>query len=507
MIVEPAMPQVELSGIDKRFGGIQALSEVDLRIAPGTVHALVGENGAGKSTLGKIIGGVIRPDRGTIRVDGRPVVYHAPRDALRDGIAVIAQEIALVPGRTIVENVFLGMETRRFGFVSGRALRARFAELAERAAFDLPPDAVVGDLPLAQQQRVEILRGLARQARLIVFDEPTASLSLPEAEGLFASIRRLREGGTTVVYVSHFLAEVLALADVVTVLKDGCVVRTAEAAGETPDSLITSMLGRSLGATFPGKPPVAADAAVVLDVEGVGRDGVVRDASLHVRAGEIVALAGLVGAGRSELARLVFGADQADRGEMRLDGLPYRPGSPRDALRRGVAMLPESRKEQGLVMGRTVLENVTLAHLAQVCADWGFLSRGRESARGIAALDEVGVRPLRPRAPISALSGGNQQKVAFAKWLLETPKLLIADEPTRGVDVGAKRSIYDLIVSLAREGLAVLLISSEVEEVLGLAHRVVVMREGRTVAELSGDVAPGTVMAHAFDATVAGATR
>ncbi|MCW2952927.1 MAG: transporter related protein [Conexibacter sp.] len=493
-------PHIELAGIGKRYGGIQALGGIDLAIAPGTVHALVGENGAGKSTLGKIVGGVIRPDDGEMRVLGEPVRHHAPRDALRHGITVIAQEIALVPDRSIIENVFLGLEPRRAGFVSSRALRRRFAELAERASFELPPDAVVGTLPLAEQQRVEILRGLARDAKLIVFDEPTAALSPPEARALFASIGRLREAGTTIVYVSHFLEEVLALADAVTILKDGRLVRTADAAAETVETLITSMLGRALKTTFPAKVRSAPDAPVVLEIEGLGRGTVVQDASLHVRAGEIVALAGLVGAGRSELARLIFGADRADRGVVRIDGDAFRARRPGDALRRGIAMLPESRKEQALVMDRSVLENVTLAHLGGMCVAGGFVASSREWSRGTAMLERVGVRPQLPKAPVSALSGGNQQKVALGKWLIETPRLLIVDEPTRGVDVGAKRAIYDLIVALAQQGMAVLLISSEVEEALGLAHRVLVMRGGRIVAELDGETTPEAVMSHAFGA-------
>jgi ABC-type sugar transport system ATPase subunit len=491
-------PHVELIGLTKRFGGIEALARIDVAIEAGTVHALVGENGAGKSTLGKVIGGVLRPDEGEMRVFGREVRYHAPRDALREGITVIAQEIALVPDRTIIENVFLGIESRRAGFVRSRALRRRFDELAERSGFDLAPDTVVGRLPLAGQQRVEILRGLAREARLIVFDEPTAALSPPEAQALFAAIRRLRESGTTVVYVSHFLREVLALADRVTILKDGRLVRTAEASAETPDSLVQGMLGRSLEATFPDKAPAPGDAPIVLSVEGIRRGRAVREVSLDVRAGEIVALAGLVGAGRSETARLIFGADRAEGGVVHVDGRELRARRPGDAKRHGVAMLPESRKEQGLVMDRTVLENVTLAHLAGMAYGNVLISSSQERSRGIAMLDELGVRPRLPHAPISSLSGGNQQKVALGKWLIEPPRVLIVDEPTRGVDVGAKRAIYDLIVGLAGRGVAVLLISSELEEVLGLAHRVLVMRAGRVVAELDGDATEQAVMNEAF---------
>jgi simple sugar transport system ATP-binding protein/ribose transport system ATP-binding protein len=497
-LTQSSSPHVELAAIGKRFGGIQALKDIDLEIERGTVHALVGENGAGKSTLGKIIGGAVKPDDGELRVNGKAVDYKAPRDALHDGITVIAQEIALVPGRSVIENVYLGIEPRRLGLVSRRSLRRDFDELAGRAAFDLPPNELVGELPLAEQQQVEILRGLARKAQLIVFDEPTASLSLPEAENLFAAVRRLRDGGTTVIYVSHNLGEVLSLADTVTVLKDGKLVRTAPAATESPDSLITSMLGRTLEATFPDKTPVPSDAPIVLEVKGLGRPPAVRDVTLQIRAGEILGLAGLIGAGRSELGRLIFGADKATDGQMLLSGEIYRPSTPRRAVRSGIAMVPESRKTQGLIMGRSVQENVTLSHLGAVCSRGGILWPSRENSRAKTVLDHVDVRPVVPRSPVSSLSGGNQQKVAFAKWLIETPKLLIADEPTRGVDVGAKRAIYDLLTALAREGLAVLLISSDVDEVLGLAHRVMVMREGSVVAELEGDSGPDQVLGHAF---------
>jgi ABC-type sugar transport system ATPase subunit len=489
---------IETVGLSKRFGGVQALADIDLQIESGTVHALVGENGAGKSTLGKIIGGVIRPDAGVLRVDGEEARYHHPRDALHQGITVIAQEIALVPERSIIENVFLGMEPRTLGIVRKPALNKRFHELAERAEFDLAPGVIVGSLPLAEQQKVEILRGLARQAKLIVFDEPTAALSPPEAATLFATIRRLRESGTTIVYVSHFLREVLALADNVTILKDGRLVRTAPAAGETPESLVKGMLGRELDRTFPDKRLPAPDAPVVLQVEGIGRGSAVQDVSFEIRAGEVVAIAGLVGAGRSEAARLIFGADRAETGVLRIDGEEFVARRPGDALRRGIAMLPESRKEQGLVMERSVLENVTLAHLSKMTVACGIVSSKRESARGVAMLEQVGVRPMLPQVEMYALSGGNQQKVAIGKWLIEKPRVLIVDEPTRGVDVGAKRAIYDLITELAHEGVAVLLVSSELEEALGLAHRVLVMRGGRLVAELSGDASPESVMTAAF---------
>lgn len=491
-------PHIELAGVGKRFGGVQALADVSVAIARGSIHGFVGENGAGKSTLNKIIAGVHRPDAGRLLVDGREASYRAPHEALRDGITIIAQELALVPRRSVIENVFLGVEARKLGVVDRGALRRRYDELVERAGFTVPGDALAGTLRVADRQKVEILRALARDARLIVMDEPTAALSPEEAAKLLDIIRSLAAAGTTVSFVSHFLDQVLAVADAVTVMKDGRIVRTAPAARESPDSLITAMLGRSLELTFPDRRPAPADAPSLLEVEGLSRAPVLHDVSLTVRAGEIVGLAGLIGSGRSEIARAIFGADKIDAGTIRIDGRLIRVRSPRDAIAAGIAMLPESRKEQGLVMGRSLLENTTLAHLDEVSGG-AVIRRAAEERRADAALRDVDVTAGRLRTKVSTLSGGNQQKALFAKWLFRAPRALIADEPTRGVDVGAKRAIYDLIVGLAQRGMAVLLISSELEEVLELAHRVLVVRGGRIVAELEGEAASEeAVMTAAF---------
>jgi simple sugar transport system ATP-binding protein/ribose transport system ATP-binding protein len=478
---------LELAGVAKRFGGVQALEGIDLEIGAGEIHALVGENGAGKSTLGKIIAGVHPADDGELRVDGRAVSYHSPRAALGDGLTMIAQEISLVPQRSVIENVFLGRESRRGGFVSTRRLRRRWSALEERTGFGIPPDALAGQLRLADQQKVEILRAIAREARLIVFDEPTAALAADESERLFQIIRTLREQGTAVVYVSHFLEEVLALVDRVTVLKDGRLIRTGAAADETPAKLVTAMLGRSLDLTFPDKRFPEPGAPAMLTVRGLSSAALVDDVSFEVRAGEIVALAGLVGSGRSEVARAIFGADKRTAGEILLAGEPVAVRSPREAIRKGIALLPESRKDQGLIMGRTVRENVTLPHLEEVSRG-ASVNLGRERRATQAIIDDLDVRGA-AGAPVWTLSGGNQQKTMFAKWLLRPPKVLICDEPTRGVDVGAKLGIYELLARLAASGMAVLVISSEQEEVLGLAHRVLVMRGGRLVAELDGATA------------------
>jgi ABC-type sugar transport system ATPase subunit len=477
-----ALPHVELRGVDKYFGGVRALVNVDLAIARGSIHGLVGENGAGKSTLGKIIAGVYRPDAGELWVDGQQAEYRSPRDALRDGVTIITQEPTLVPHRSALENVFLGIEGARAGLVDTRTLRRRFAQLVELAQLELPANALARTLRVADQQKVEILRAIARDARLVVMDEPTSALTADESERLFQVVRRLRQRGTTVIYVSHFLEEVLGLVDTVTVLRDGRVVRTAAAAEETPERLVNAMLGRSMDLTFPEKGPPPAGASVVLSVRDLSRPPAVQDVSFDIRAGEILGLAGLIGSGRSEVARAIFGADRKGSGTIEVDGKPVRIRSPRDAVRAGVVMLPEDRKSQGLLMLRSIADNMTLPHLRSVSWAW-ILDPARERRAAYALMRRVDVRARGLSSKVVTLSGGNQQKVLFAKWLFRLPRVFIADEPSRGIDVGAKRAIYELIRSLAEQGIAVLLISSEHEEVLGLAHRILVMREGRIVAE------------------------
>jgi ribose transport system ATP-binding protein len=492
--------RVAVHGVGKRFGGVQALRDVSLEIRRGEIHALVGENGAGKSTLGRIISGAVAPDEGELVVRGRRRSYRSPRDALQDGVATVTQELVLLPKRPVIENVLLGVQGGAGHLLNRRALRARYEELSGRVGFEIDPDARVGALPVAEQQKVAILRALARDADLLILDEPTAALTRDEATRLLEIGRALNRSGTTIVYVSHFLEEVLAFADRVTVLKDGRLIRTAPASEETVESLVASMLGRSLELTFPAKREPPPDAPVVLSVRGLAREGVIAGVDLDVRAGEIVGLAGLVGSGRSEVARAIFGADHRDRGVIEIDGTPQAIRSPRQGMRHGIALVPESRKDQGLFLGRAVVENVSLPHLATFSAAGVLQTRGERSTVG-SLLSSVGVRTDRARAPVATLSGGNQQKVLFARWLLRRPKVLIADEPTKGVDVGAKLAIYELLHGLAADGMGVLLISSELEEVLGLAHRVLVMRRGRIVSRLDGaDIDEGRVMDAAFGA-------
>jgi len=491
---------VEIRGVSKRFGGVQALSGVDLDIVAGSIHALVGENGAGKSTLGKVLAGVHRPDEGEVVVDGRVVAYRSPRDALADGITIITQEPTLVPHRSVQENVFLGVEQGALGVLDERRTARRFAELVQSAGIELRGRRLARTLPVADQQKVEILRAIAREARLFVMDEPTSALTADESERLFELIRSLRDRGSTIVYVSHFLPEVLALADTVTVLRDGKVVRTSPTADETPERLVAAMLGRSLDLTFPDKAPPPADSPVVLAVRNLARPPAVQDVSLELRAGEIVGLAGLIGSGRTELARAIFGADRATGGTIEIGGRAVRARSPRTAIRNGIVMLPEDRKSQGLLMLRSIVENITLPHLADV-SKGGVMSVRSERRRTVELIQRLDVRTRSPKSAVNTLSGGNQQKVLFARWLFHAPRVFIADEPTRGVDVGAKRAIYELITQLAESGIAVLLISSEHEELLGLAHRVLVMRAGRLVAEFDQKTMSEDAVLHAAFAT------
>nr|WP_277345706.1 sugar ABC transporter ATP-binding protein [Nocardioides sp. JQ2195] len=476
---------MRLEGVAKRFGGVQAVSGIDIAIPSGTVVALVGENGAGKSTLGKIIAGVHRPDSGRILVDGVEVTLGSPRDALSHGVALVAQELALVPEMSVVDNVFLGFESRGKGFILDRGNRRRFEELRHSVGFDLDPDDLAGNLRVADQQKVEILRALARDARIIVMDEPTAALTREEAQGLFTIVRRLTSQGTSIVFVSHFLEDVLGLADTIVVLKDGRHIRTTSAALETPASLVSSMIGKNVDLSMPDKRHVPDSARCLLSVHGLTRSGAFEDVSFDVRAGEIVGLAGLMGSGRTEVLRGIFGAERA-RGTIEVDGVAARMTHPRGATKRGIGMIPESRKDQGLIMGQSIRNNITLASLRRH-SPFGFVSKRKEMWTTDQLHGRLDIRTLDSEAPVLALSGGNQQKVLFAKWLAFGAKVLLIDEPTRGVDVGAKAAIHQLITDIAAQGVAVVLVSSEHEEVVGLAHRVLVLRRGRIVEELAGE--------------------
>ena len=482
--MDATQPVLEVRGLSRRFPGVTALDGVDFALRAGEVHALLGENGAGKSTLIKILGGAVRKEGGEVLLDGRPVDFQSPADALAAGIAVIYQELVLCPHLSVAENVLMGHLPRTGGVaVDWGATKARVADLLRSLGVSLPLSALVGRLSTAQQQLVEIAKALSRESRVLILDEPSAALGQRDLEHLFAVVRRLRERGVAIVYISHRLEEVFAIADRTTVLKDGRLVGSWPVAEVDLRGLVRAMTGRDLGAVPAGE--VAGDAPVRLEVRDLGRRGAFSGVSLRLRAGEVVGVAGLVGSGRTELLRAIFGADDADSGEVLVDGRPVRFRSPGQALRRGLGLLPEDRKRQGLLMNRALRENVSLASLGRFCR-FGVLSlRGEDRAvRGL--MGELRIAARGPGQIVATLSGGNQQKVVLARWLARRCQILLFDEPTRGVDVGAKEEIYRLIHGLAREGAAVLVVSSELKELFALCPQILVMREGRLVGEFGG---------------------
>lgn len=477
---------VETHGISKRFFAVQALDDIHIAVERGEIHALVGENGAGKSTLGKIISGVIRPDSGRMIVKGREVHYASPHDALRNKTTAITQEISLLGKQTVLENVLLGQEHARVGILNKKRMLERYEEIQALTGFTLDPYTRVNTLRMADQKKVEVMQAVARDAELIIMDEPTAMLSNEETVIFLEIVRQLKRMGRTIIYISHFLKEVLNLADRVTVMRNGRIVRTAPTREETPDTLVMAMLGKSMAQMYPEKRFPPADAPLVFKVEGL-QSNVFRDIHLELRAGEIVGLAGLVGSGRSRLARTLFGSETITGGRITVGGKAVRIRSTRDAINAGIYMLPESRKEQGLLLKQTARHNITLPHLSDVTTVGGIVNGKQELRRLGALIETLNIQPPKPGNRVNSFSGGNQQKILFGKWLFKQPKVFIVDEPTRGIDVGAKQVIYQLIAELAQQGIAILMISSELEEILGLAHRVLVMRRGRIVADLKDD--------------------
>ena len=489
-------PSISVRGVGKSYSGVTVLHDIDLDIAPGEVHGLIGENGAGKSTLLKILGGAVRADHGTLTFDGVQVSIGRPRDAIAHGVSLISQEGALVPALTVLENVFLGRWSQTAGVRRAGQDRRRFDELIELTGFHVDPRERVGRLPTGVQQQVEILRSLARGARVLAMDEPTAVLGEHEKDNLIALIRRLADGGTTILLVSHFLDEVLSVADRITVLRDGALVTTGDAAGQTPRTLVRHMVGREIDMLYSTPEPVRESAPTMLSARGLWR-GPVRGVDLDVRAGEILGIAGLVGSGRSETLRLLFGADHAAEGSIEVDGAALTRLSPRRAMAAGIAFVPESRKEQGLVMARSVSENIALSSLPRRRTG-PLVRRSAERTAVDTVSGLVDIRAAAKDAAIETLSGGNQQKALFAKWLLCSPRILLVDEPTRGVDIAAKSHIHHLITGLARDGMAVVCVSSEIEELLALSHRVLVLRHGRPVGEYPRGTAKEVVIAAAF---------
>jgi ribose transport system ATP-binding protein len=490
-------PLLEMSGIVKTFPGVRALDGVSFAVERGEVHALVGENGAGKSTLMKILAGADRADAGTIAVDGTPVSIDGPRAAELLGIGMIYQEFNLVPELGAIENIVLGVEPARGPFLDRRGAAALASTVLSELGVALPLDVPARRLPVAHQQMIEICKALVRKARLIVMDEPTASLSDRETDALFALIARLRAQGVAFVYISHRLEELPRVADRITVLRDGRAVGTRAAADLPQNELIRLMVGRPLDAHFPDLPAVAADAPVVLRVRGLRSGDLVHDVDLTVHAGEVVGLAGLVGAGRTEIVRAIAGADVPRAGEVAVDGARVVVRDPRSAIAAGVVLITEDRKAQGLVLGMSVRENTTLAHL-DAYERGGFVDRSAEIRVTAQEIADLRIRTPGPEQTVRNLSGGNQQKVVLAKWLIGVARVFLFDEPTRGIDVGAKAEIYTLMLELLRNGAAIVMVSSELPEVLGMSHRVLVVRGGGIVAEFArADATPDKVIAAA----------
>ena len=487
-IATAAPPLLQMRNITKSYPGVRALSGVDIELHAGEVLALVGENGAGKSTLIKTLGGAIAPDAGTIEIDGHPVPISHPVAARRLGVSIIYQEFNLVPTLSVRENVFLGGERTRLGVLSHAHERRRAEKLFEEIGIPLSMDALCRDLSVAQQQAVEIAKALTFDARVLLMDEPSAALSPHEVERLFSIVRKLKSRGLGIIYVSHRLDEIFEIADRVTVLRDGALVETKQMGEVSRQSLIEMMVGRTLEQEFPPRKVEPGERR--LAVKGLRRGSAVQGVNFEVNRGEIVALTGLVGAGRTETARLIFGADRADAGEITVDGRICRIRHPRQAIRAGICLLTEDRKNQGLVLNRSLCENFGLPNMKRF-APRGVLRLRREQVAFRELSQQLNIRMTSHRQAATTLSGGNQQKVVLAKWLASHAEVFIFDEPTRGIDVGAKYEIYLLMNELAAQGKAILMISGELPEVLGMADRILVMHGGRITGEIR-DVAGAT---------------
>jgi ABC-type sugar transport system ATPase subunit len=497
----PVEPVVRMRGVSKEFPGVLAVDSVDLEIVPGEVHVVAGENGAGKSTLMKLLSQVERPTRGTIEVSGRPVEFRGPKHARSLGIAMVHQEFALAPHLSVAENLFLGREPGRAGLIDRRAEDRQARGLLERVGLRANPNRLVSTLTVAERQRVEIAKAVSGETRVVIMDEPTATLAEKEIEDLFAVIRDLTSRGIAILYISHKLDEIFRISDRVTVMRDGKVVNTVPTRELDEEKLVRLMVGREVGNLYP-KPEVDVG-EVMLRVRGITRGGVLKDCSFEVRSGEILGFAGLVGAGRTELARAVFGADPIDSGTVELEGREVRVRSPQEGIRAGIGYLTEDRKGEGLALDLGIHKNITLANLPVRA---GFIALETERRTAQRRKEQLNIRTPSIRRKVRVLSGGNQQKVVVAKWLETEGKVLFFDEPARGIDVGAKAEMFQLIGDLATEGRAIVLISSYLPELLNMCDRILVMREGRVTGELGrGEFSEERVVALATGAKEVGA--
>lgn len=489
---------LEAEGISKFFPGVKALSNVSFRIKPGTVHALMGENGAGKSTLMKCLIGIYRPDEGLIRIKGEPVQFTDTLDALRSGISMIHQELNLVPHMTVAENIWLGREPMKFGFVDHGKLNRLTKDLLVKLNIRLRPEQMVGDLSIASQQMVEIAKAVSWNSDIVIMDEPTSALTETEVAHLFTIIRDLRSQGKAIIYISHKMDEIFAITDEVSVFRDGAWVGSNETANYTRQSLITQMVGRELTQLFPKTDSNIGED--VLTVRNLTRNGVFQDISFSVRRGEILGVAGLVGAGRSEVMESLFGMTSTDSGEILIDGVPTTIDSPASAIEKGLAFLTEDRKKSGLFLVLSVMENMSIVKMTDYSAKGGFVNHGNMAKDCLEQIKRLNIKTPTMDQIINNLSGGNQQKVLIARWLLAQPKILILDEPTRGIDVGAKAEIYRLISELASRGVAIIMVSSELPEIIGMSDRVMVMHGGRITGILDKeDVDQETILSLASE--------
>lgn len=476
---------VEFRHISKYFPGVKALDDISFQAVSGQVYAFLGENGAGKSTLLKILNGDYQPDFGEYLINGQPIHFATPKEAIAHGVSVIYQERQILLDMTVAENIFLGdWPRKRHGMVDFELMRRRAAEIAARFGLDISPDAKVGTLSIAHQQMVEIMKAVNRDSSIIAFDEPTASLSDSEIDILFQIIRELKEEGKVIFYVSHRMNEIAQVAQKVIIFKDGRLVDVVDQATTSEDEMIRLMVGRSLGDIFNALPRSESRGEPLVEVKGLTTP-YVSDVSFTACRGEILGFAGLVGAGRTEVMRALFGLDPIYAGSITVEGQPVRPRSPAQAQALGFAMVPEDRKMQGILPNISVRGNITISMLKELLSRWGFLREDREEEIAQREIRELNIKTPDSNKLISQLSGGNQQKVILARWLETHPKLLILDEPTKGIDVGAKAEFYRIIAECAQRGMAVIVISSELPEVIGLSDRILVMREGRISGEIS----------------------
>ncbi len=490
-------PVLMLRGISKSFPGVRALQGIDLDVLPGEIHALLGENGAGKSTLMKILSGIYQPDEGTIRIAGQERRFAGYREAVAAGVGIVFQEFSLIPYLNAVENIFLGRERRRFGLLDRAAMRREAAALFDRLGVRIDLSVEVRRLSVAQQQFIEIAKALALDARILILDEPTATLTPSDAEHLFIIMRALKQQGVAMIFISHHMEEIFEICDRITVLRDGQFIGVTEVADTDMDRLVHMMVGRRLERSFPPKPE-RVDGAVVLEVEELQleRDGPVN--AFNLRAGEILGFAGLVGSGRTETVLGVLGAEPAHRKAVRVSGQPARLSDPAEALSLGLGILPESRKTEGLITSFTIRDNISINNFGKYAQLGGLIARARERAATGEIMRQVGVKAPGMGTVVETLSGGNQQKVVLARWLNHHARILFFDEPTRGIDVGAKSEIYTLMRDLTAQGYAIVMVSSELPEIVGMCDRVAVFWEGKIVRILEGDdINPAEVMRHA----------